>query len=68
MSIVCQNPDCDHEFSDAVMHDELAARQAGETPFFTHVHEPEDSIGVATDCLCSASCLSCYLKSLEVDA
>lgn len=67
MAITCSGPECDHEFDDAIYHGELEAKDAGETPYFTHVHEPEDGIGVETDTLCSAGCMREYLDDLEDD-
>lgn len=65
MALVCQAPECDHEFDDAVSWSELDAAAAGETPYFTAVYRPDDGIGVATDYVCSASCMQAYLEEFD---
>lgn len=65
MAMKCQAPDCGHEFDDSVSWDELDARDAGETPYFTHVFEPADGFGVTTSYLCSADCMEDYLEDLS---
>lgn len=65
MSLACQAPECDHEFDDAVGWDEHDARDAGETPYFTVVYEPDDGLGMLTDYVCSASCMRDYLEEFD---
>ncbi|UTF56038.1 hypothetical protein [Natronosalvus rutilus] len=65
MALTCKGPECDHEFADEIWHGDLEAKEAGETPFFTHVHEPDDGLGVVTSYLCSADCMRGYLDDLE---
>lgn len=67
MSYTCKAPSCDTVFTDAVLDDPLAARESGEIPYFTHVYRPSDGVGVATDYLCSASCMAEYLDTFGGD-
>ena len=68
MTVVCQNDDCDHEFDDAVSWDPVDARDAGETPFFKHIYEPDDGIDVVTDYYCSLRCLNADLDVQDGDS
>lgn len=61
MAFACQNPWCNTEFSTAVL-DEHDAMTAGETPYFTHVYDSPDGVGVVTNYLCSAECVRTYLN------
>lgn len=67
MAFVCQAPDCETEFDDAVVHDDLDAAERGETPFFSRTYVPDDGFGVGTDYVCSAECMRAYLDDLDTE-
>jgi len=65
MALVCGAPDCDHEFDDSVGWDKHEARDAGETPYFTHVFENPDGIGMVDVYVCSVECMREYLEDVD---